>query len=111
VTIHREQCVAFLRDIEEHPERMIDAEWGNVATQNYIVDLIIEAEQRSDLLRDLTRELNDLGINVIGLNSHRHMHGNVLVVAVTVEIKGKEQFALLNNKLMQIKGVYSVRRQ
>ncbi len=111
VTIHREQCVAFLRDIEEHPERMIDAEWGNVATQNYIVDLIIEAEQRSDLLRDLTRELNDLGINVIGLNSHRHMHGNVLVVAVTVEIKGKEQFALLNNKLMQIKGIYSVRRQ
>ena len=111
VTIHREQCTAFLRDIEEHPERMIDAEWGNVGAQHYIVDLIIEAEQRSDLLRDLTRELNDLRINVIGLHSNTHTHGNVLVVAVTIEISSKEQFTMLNNKLTQIKGVFSVKRQ
>ncbi|GAB3561036.1 RelA/SpoT family protein [Spelaeicoccus albus] len=64
VSVHRADCsnVAGLRT---QPERMIDVEWSGAKNNVFLVQIQVEALDRSRLLSDVTRVLSDSHVNIL----------------------------------------------
>jgi len=102
VTIHRRSC----RNVKRlAAERLVAADWGKSADATFPVDIVIEANDRKGLLRDITETLSRERINVTATNSaSRDAAARMLL---TVEINNLDQ---LNRVLTLIRHVPGVDR-
>jgi GTP pyrophosphokinase len=64
VSVHRSDCnnVGTLR---QEPERLIDVEWAPSSKSVFLVQIQIEALDRSGLLSDVTRALSEHHVNIL----------------------------------------------
>ncbi|MDQ7988765.1 MAG: bifunctional (p)ppGpp synthetase/guanosine-3',5'-bis(diphosphate) 3'-pyrophosphohydrolase [Candidatus Dactylopiibacterium sp.] len=114
VSIHRADCTSFQHIAQQHPDRIVPAEWGAHAInaralkEVFPVDVVVEAHDRSGLLRDVsdifTRErVNVTGVNTVSRSGRAHMR-------FTIEVSGSDFAQRLIQQIMDVKGVVSVRR-
>ena len=102
VTIHRRGCVNVKR---LSSERLIAADWGVSADATFPVDVVIEAGDRTGLLRDITEIFSREHINVTATNTaSRDAFARMLL---TVEISNLNE---LNRVLALIANVPGVAR-
>jgi len=102
VTIHRKSCANVAR---LDSERLIAADWGYSADAMFAVDVLIEAMDRTGLLRDITEILSRERLNVTATNSaSRDSSARILL---TVEIDNLEH---LHRVLTLVKNVAGVSR-
>jgi GTP pyrophosphokinase len=102
VTIHRRGCANVKRLAFE---RLVAADWGMAADATFAVDIVIEANDRTGLLRDITEILSRERINVTATHSaSRDASARMLL---TVEINNLDQ---LNRVLALIRHVPGVAR-
>ncbi len=110
VSVHRRDCGNALRLMDEHPERMIAVDWGQQNTGRYVLDLDVQAHDRSGLLRDITGLLADEKVNVLGANTHTERRTHLARIRLTVEIGSVEELARLLQKIAAIPNVLSAER-
>jgi GTP pyrophosphokinase len=102
VTIHRKGCANVAR---LNTERLVAADWGASPDATFPVDIVIDANDRTGLLRDITEILSRERINVTATNSvSRDAAARMLL---TVEINNLQQ---LNRVLALIRDVPGVAR-
>ena len=67
VSVHREDCnnVAGLLD---EPDRILEVEWAPTSASVFLVQIQVEALDRSRLLSDVTRVLSDNHVNILAAN-------------------------------------------
>jgi GTP pyrophosphokinase len=68
VSVHREDCASLKRLAESHPERLIEAQWGD-APGTYAVEMAVTATDRRGLLRDIADALARERINVTAVRT------------------------------------------
>ena len=64
VSVHRTDCTNA-EQLRQHPERIIPVAWAPTATSLFLVNLQVEALDRSRLLSDITRVLSDQHVNIL----------------------------------------------
>jgi GTP pyrophosphokinase len=110
ISVHRKSCeqLADLRDV--HPERIIEASWGESHSSGYSLTLRLEAMDRSGLLKDITTLLSNEKVNVLGVNSMTNIKNQSAIIDLSLEIHNSKDIAKLSKKLQQLKDVTDVRR-
>lgn len=108
VTIHRVDCPNVKHLIANDHERMIEVSWGNVPDAVYPVDILVVAQDRVGLLKDITEifmreKLNIVGINTMSSRGDAH-------IRISVEIRGSSDLERSLKSLRSLKGVMSARR-
>ncbi|WP_028452049.1 RelA/SpoT family protein [Chitinilyticum aquatile] len=108
ISIHRADCPALKRLAAEAPERLIKADWGKQQGHAFATDVLVEAHERNNLLRDLTDTMSRDKINVTAVN----MQSKDMRVHLrfTVEIRDAEQLQRIFTKLRDVAGVIRVER-
>jgi GTP pyrophosphokinase len=103
VTIHRQRCENLQRMRAREPERLLAADWGASRDEVFPVDIVVEAADRTGLLRDVTEVFSRERINVTAANTMtRNMHSRM---AFTVEVRGLDA---LQRALAQVREVHGV---
>jgi GTP pyrophosphokinase len=69
VSIHREDCPSLRRLAERHPERLMDSDWGPRPGGTFAVDMVLTANDRPGLLRDIGEALAREHINVTAVRT------------------------------------------
>ena len=64
VSVHRTDC-ANLVGLREQPERLVEVEWDAGSGSMFLVQIQVEALDRSRLLSDVTRVLSDHHVNIL----------------------------------------------
>lgn len=106
VTIHRVSCVN-LRSMAR--ERLIEAQWGESTGGAFPVDIEVQANDRTGLLRDVSDTLARERINVVGANTESR--DATARMQFTVEITDLAQLDRVLGLLRQVAGVVrAVRR-
>ncbi len=106
VSIHRADCP----NVQSLPaERAIAVEWVANETQNYPVDIEIEAIDRSNLLANLVSTVNDSKASIGAVNA-RTSRDRLVNISLTVNISDLNRLHDLIRKLRQVDGVLSVQR-
>jgi GTP pyrophosphokinase len=111
VTIHRQDCGNVLRLQGEDRDRLIEVEWGTAGEDGYQVDIAIEAYDRSGLLRDITAELANEKINLVGVNTLTDKQDGMARMSLALEIADISQLSRVLAKIAQLPNVVEARRK
>jgi GTP pyrophosphokinase len=116
VAIHRADCSNLRHMISRAPERLIAVAWGARradAPAVYAVDLIVEADDRQGLLRDISELLAKERMNVIGVNTQsvRDARGSTAWMTFTVEVNDTTRLAAVLAQVGRVSGVRRARRK
>jgi GTP pyrophosphokinase len=110
VSIHRADCASFSTLSARQPERVIEVAWGgNVAGTVYPVDLSVQAQDRSGLLRDLSEVFARLRLNVIAVNTQSK--ASMAYMAFTVEVHDGAELQRALSALKEVTGVLTAHRR
>ena len=100
-----------MSDLEEvHPERIIDANWGDSQSSSYTLTLRLTADDRNGLLKDITTVLSNEKVNLVGVNSQTISKTMTAIVDIDLQVSNNKEIAALLNKLKQLKNVSDVHR-
>lgn len=64
VSVHRGDCTN-VKSLKEEPDRLIDVEWAPTTKSVFLVQIQVEALDRSGLLSDVTRVLSEHHVNIL----------------------------------------------
>ncbi len=106
VSVHRAGCANLARLA---PERRIAAEWGEPGSATFPVEIVVDAADRTGLLRDISEVLSRERINVTATRSSSiDMSARM---RFTVEITGLDQLRKVLGLISEVRGVLrAVRR-
>ncbi len=109
VTIHRQACTFISRLAEVRQNRLLAAQWGNSQSGLSEVDIVLEANDRQGLLRDISELFAREKINTTKANTLSRNH--VALMQFTVELTDIDQLQHLLLRLQQVPGVISAQRK
>jgi GTP pyrophosphokinase len=116
VAIHRADCSNLRHMAQRAPERLIEVAWGTqrgAAPVAYAVDLLVEAEDRQGLLRDIGELLAKEKMNVVGVHTQsvKDARGRTAWMTFTVEVVDTTRLATVLSQVGRIPGVRRARRK
>jgi len=109
VSIHRKGCPNLQSLIDNDEERIIEVNWDQKRSESYVVDLNIEAVDKSALLNDITRLIKNEQIKLLSVNARADKYGKAYI-NLSVELSSIEHMKDIMNKIKDISGVLSVQR-
>mgnify|MGYP006278212541 FL=1 len=109
ISIHRKGCPNLKSLMENEEERIIDVEWDQQRSESYVVDLNIEAVDKSALLNDITRLIKNEQIKLLSVNARADKYGKAYI-NLSLELSSIEHMKDIMNKIKEISGVLSVQR-
>ncbi|MCI8800444.1 MAG: bifunctional (p)ppGpp synthetase/guanosine-3',5'-bis(diphosphate) 3'-pyrophosphohydrolase [Lachnospiraceae bacterium] len=106
ISIHRTDCVNMMNLPEIERARIIDAEWQapEDATEKYVAEIDIYANNRNGLLADITKALTEKNISILSLNTRVSRQG-LATLQMSFEVESREE---LNRVIEKIRGIESV---
>ncbi len=110
VSIHRSDCARLVKLQESAPERVIDVEWGASPTDNYEVDVAIEAYDRYGLLRDITGLFANAHINVLSINTQTNKKSHTATMRLRVEVPNLGALSKLLERINRLHNVINAAR-
>ena len=111
VSVHRQDCINMLNLEHDKQKQLISVEWSNNDNQTYEISLVIQAIDRTGLLKDITSILSDLKVNVLGVQSSSNKDTQMADMQIVLEIQDLQQLQKVSDKIMQLKNVLKVYRK
>ncbi|HEY2474522.1 MAG TPA: bifunctional (p)ppGpp synthetase/guanosine-3',5'-bis(diphosphate) 3'-pyrophosphohydrolase [Candidatus Cybelea sp.] len=108
VSVHRADCpnVGYM---SATPERIMQAQWVTGTDLTHLVDVEVEADDRTQLLQDIMAVFSELKTQVSSVNARVRKDG-VAVASLTVQIHDLDHLHNLITKLQTLKNVRRVYR-
>jgi GTP pyrophosphokinase len=117
VAIHRADCSNFRHMAAQHAERVLAVAWGAGGRSDqhamYALDVLIEANDRPALLRDVSEVFANQKMNVIGVKSQttKDAGGATARMTFTVEVGEVARLTHALAHLLRVPGVRHARRR
>lgn len=112
VTVHRQDCPNILALDDEKQKRQVEVRWSDEQSETtYPVDILILANDRKGLLRDISSILANEEIDVSGVKTSSDKKTDIATMLFTVEVGNIEQLNSLLIKVEQLPDVIEVKRQ
>ncbi len=108
ISVHRTDCSNFANLAALHPERVIETGWGAQTTGVFAADIIVDAQDRQGLLRDISEIFTREKLNVVGVNTQSKQ--GKAHMSFTVEITNLQHLQRTLSLIHEVDGVVGVRR-
>lgn len=108
VSVHQSAC-PNVKTLMTEPDRLIDVEWAPTASSVFLVQIQVEALDRSGLLSDVTRVLSENHVNILSA-SVSTSHERLAISRFVFEMGDKVHLDRLLNAVRRIDAVYDVYR-
>ena len=107
ITVHRRNCP----NIQHEHQRLIDVYWNEQLTiGTYPVDIAIESSDRPNLLVDFMAVFAQLKVSISSISAKVHPSTMQCTVQATIYVSDAKRLTDIFNVLLNIQGVYDVRR-
>ena len=110
VAVHRSDCENLLHLAVVEPRRVLQVSWGQRPGKQYPVEMLIDAYDRTGLLRDVSALLANEKVNVLAVNTLSNQGENTASMNLTVEVDSLERLARIMGKIEQLPNVTRTRR-
>jgi len=108
VSVHRDDCSNVLA-LRDDAERIIDVEWAPTSSSVFLVQIQVEALDRSGLLSDITRVLSEHHVNILSANVSTSSD-RLAISRYVFEMGDTVHLDRLLNAVRRIDAVYDVYR-
>ncbi len=114
VAVHRRDCSNLRQMVQTAPGRLIEVAWGTPGGDRaavYPLDVVVEADDRPGLLRDITEVFAKDKMNVTGVHTQSAKDGSTAWMTFTVELSDVARLALVLTQIGRVAGVRHARRK
>ncbi|GIG20407.1 GTP pyrophosphokinase [Cellulomonas chitinilytica] len=108
VSVHRSDCIN-VEALRAQPERLVDVEWSHTSSSLFLVQIQVEALDRSRLLSDVTRVLSDHHVNILSA-SVSTSRDRVALSRFVFEMAEPSHLASVLAAVRKVEGVFDVYR-
>ena len=108
VSVHRSDCVN-VEGLRAQPERIVEVEWTQGTSSMFLVQIQVEALDRSRLLSDVTRVLSDAHVNILSANVSTS-RDRVALSKFVFEMAEPGHLASVLAAVRKVEGVFDVYR-
>jgi len=108
VSIHRDDC-PNLKAYRSESGRLLKAAWEKEAARAYPVTIEVAANDRTNLLADITAAISECKIQIAAVNG-RAERDNTAIIHLTLSVKDRAQLEQVMSRVKKVKDIYSVRR-
>jgi GTP pyrophosphokinase len=108
VSVHRKDCTNA-GDLLADPERLVEVEWAPTAGSLFLVNIQVEALDRTRLLSDVTRVLSDAHVNILSATVTT-TRDRVAVSRFSFEMADPKHMGHLLAQVRAVEGVYDAYR-
>ena len=108
VSVHRADC-DNLAALEDQPERLVAVQWTGASDSTFLVQIEVEALDRSRLLSDVVQVLSDNHLNILGAHVST-TSDRVALNTFSFEMADPSHLGAVINAVRRIDGVYDARR-
>ncbi len=109
VSVHRKDCIN-VKDLLGQEERMIEVYWAEEVKAQYTVEIEIFANDRSGLLRDIVKQIENYKVKLTGVNSKTNKD-DTAIIDMMLETASMEDLNRLMNSFRKVESVYDVYRK
>ena len=109
VSVHRTNC-PNINELFEDKERIIDVYWYDDIKGSYIVNIEIFATDRSGLLKDILKQVENTKSNLVGVNS-RTTKEKIAIINLSIQIENITELNKLVSQINKVDSVYDVKRK
>ena len=106
VSVHRAECLRVCDEVD----RVISVEWNPLNDITYPVDILVECDDRTGLLRDIAAAIAKYDVNISKSDTHTDNPTNV-VQHFTIDVTGTEQLQQVLDAIRRVKSVRQVGRR
>lgn len=110
VVVHRADCKNLRRYKERNAERLIEVSWEAMPQERYLAPIVITAQDRPGLVRDIATAVGEFGINMTAVGATTVPSARKASVTATLEIESLEQLNHIFTRLKKMKDVVNVER-
>jgi GTP pyrophosphokinase len=107
IAIHRRECANLERLAQARPDRLIDVGWGLHRGRCYRAEIMVDADDRRGLLRDVSDAVTGERIDILAVNTLSDRSTETARMTFVVEIESAEQ---LDRAIRRITSVPAVLR-
>ena len=97
--------------LSRNPERNVEVNWGNESTSGYALDVVIYANDRTGLVRDITAIIANEKVSLLGMNTRTNRQTLVATIELTLEVAGQDVLTRTLAKLTAVDEVFEVKRR
>ncbi len=108
VSIHRRDCTNA-KDLETKPDRLVEVEWAATTQATFLVQIMVEALDRSRLLSDITMTLADQHVNILSASLSTG-HDRIARSKFTFEMGDPKHLGAVLKAVRQVDSVYDAYR-
>lgn len=108
VSVHRSDC-HNVQSLTQEPERMIEVSWAATSKSVFMVQIQVEALDRSGLLSDVTRVLSEYHVNILSANVSTSSN-RLAISRFVFEMGDTTHLDRVLNAVRRIDAVYDVYR-
>jgi GTP pyrophosphokinase len=109
VSVHRTNC-PNINELLEDKDRIIDVYWYEDIKGSYIVDIEIFATDRSGLLKDILKQVENTKAKLVGVNS-RTTREKVAIICLSLQTENITELNKLVSQINKVEGVFEVKRK
>ncbi len=108
VSVHRNDCVN-IENLKTEPQRIVEVDWVPTASTLFLVQIQVEALDRSRLLSDITSALSDAHVNILSA-SVQTSRDRVAISRFFFEMGDPSHMGHVLNTVRRVDGVFDVYR-
>lgn len=110
ISIHREDCDSLANLLNQHPERLVEVQWGEKDKQFYQASAQIIGSDRQGLLRDISTIISNERVSIVGVDSRTDKNKQTVIMKINMEVESTELLKRVLDKLRQLDDVTEVKR-
>lgn len=110
VSVHRADCKQFINLQRQDPDRVVSVHWQTKSSEKYPAKIIIDAWDRSGLIKDIGMVMSTENVNVTELKGMPTNSEEAVEIALAVQVTDFDQLSTVISRLLGIRGVLSARR-
>ncbi len=108
VSVHRNDCVN-VPGLQTEPDRIVEVSWAPTSTSLFLVNIQVEALDRSRLLADVTRALSDTHVNILSA-SVATTRDRIALSRFTFEMADPKHLGSVLKTVRGVEGVFDAYR-
>jgi guanosine-3',5'-bis(diphosphate) 3'-pyrophosphohydrolase len=109
VSVHRGDCPNAKALLAE-AERTIDVAWDAARSGSFTVGIMVQALDRQKLLRDVTTQISEMGVNILGSSSHTDPRTRTATLRFSVELADPQHLENILHQIKRVNAVYDASR-
>jgi len=109
VSVHRADCPNG-KALAQESGRLLEVAWDAAKPASFLVSILVEALDRTKLLRDVTTTISDLGVNILSASSQTNPRTRTAALKFTLELGDPAHLEHIIAQVKRIEAVYDAYR-